>query len=97
DDIRGIKGIWLEDNISQPFLISAKKLDLMHAVSQSCRTRGHGHCSGRAAVHTNSNKIIYFQAGLIPYIPFHPATSQELRFLDWLPHNNDDLQLAKAS
>ncbi|KAH9307410.1 hypothetical protein KI387_035321 [Taxus chinensis] len=96
DDIRGIKGIWLEDNISQPFLISAKMLDLMHA---SLRVVALGDMvivvDGRCT--HKFKQVIYFQAGLIPYIPFHPATSQELRFLDWLPHKDDDLQLSKMS
>ncbi|GLJ49523.1 hypothetical protein SUGI_1049570 [Cryptomeria japonica] len=30
DDIRGVKGIWLQDNISEPLLMSAKTLDLMN-------------------------------------------------------------------
>ncbi|KAH9307411.1 hypothetical protein KI387_035322, partial [Taxus chinensis] len=96
DDIRGIKGIWLEDNISQPFLISAKMLDLMHA---SLRVVALGDMvivvDGRCT--QKFKQVIYFQAGLITYVPFHPATSQELRFLDWLPHNDDDLQLSKMS
>ncbi|KAH9291593.1 hypothetical protein KI387_043213, partial [Taxus chinensis] len=76
-DIGGIKGIWLQDNISQPFLISARKLDLMH---ESLRVLAlgdmvivvDGQCSQKF------KQIIYFQAGLIPYLPFHPTTSQEL-------------------
>ncbi|KAH9303617.1 hypothetical protein KI387_008021, partial [Taxus chinensis] len=96
-DIGGIKGIWLEDNISQPFFISAKKLDLMH---QSLRVLALGDMAivvdGQFCTKKFS-QIVYFQAGLIPYIPFDPATLQELRYLDWLPHNNHDLQLAKMS
>lgn len=99
EDIGGIKGIWLEDNISEPLFISAEKLDLMH---DSLRVLALGdmvivvgmdgqYCTQKF------KQIVYFQAGLIPYIPFHPTTSQELRILDWLPHNNNDLQLTKIS
>ncbi|KAH9307430.1 hypothetical protein KI387_035341, partial [Taxus chinensis] len=96
-DIGGIKGIWLQDNVSQPFLISARKLDLMH---ESLRVLAlgdmtivvDGQCSQKF------KQIIYFQAGLIPCLPFHPTTPQELRFLDCrVPHTADDLQLIKAS
>ena len=88
----------MQDNRSEPFIISARKLDLMH---NSLRVLAlgdmaivvDGQCHAQEFKH-----LIYFQAGLIPYIPFHPATPQELRFLDCiLPHNIDDLQLTKAS
>lgn len=99
EDIGGIKGIWLKDNTSEPLFISAAKLDLMH---DSLRVLALGdmvivvgmdgqYCTQKF------KQIVYFQAGLIPYIPFHPTTSQELRILDWLPHNNNDLQLTKIS
>ncbi|KAH9307427.1 hypothetical protein KI387_035338 [Taxus chinensis] len=96
-DIRGIKGIWLQDNVSQPFLISARKLDLMH---ESLRVLALGDMSivvdGQCS--QKFKQITYFQAGLIPCLPFYPTAPQELRFLDCrVPHTADDLQLIKMS
>lgn len=96
--IRGIKGIWLQNNRSEPFIISARKLDLMQ---NSLRVLALGDMAivvDRQCHAQEFKHLIYFQAGLIPYIPFHPATPQELRLLDWLPdHNINDLQLIKMS
>lgn len=96
DDIGGIKGIWMQDNKSEPFPISAEKLDLMH---NSIRVLALGDMAiivdGQCT--QKFKQIVYFQAGTVPSIPFHPSTLQELRYLDWLPHKNNDLQLTKAS
>eukprot|EP01018_Ginkgo_biloba_P001072 Gb_13428 [translate_table: standard] len=92
-DIQGIKGIWLQDNMPEPFHIPAAQLDSMHNSLRILALGGMTFVDGKCT--KKFEQVIYFQAGFVPNIPFDITTLKELRFLKYIHEENKNLNLSK--
>eukprot|EP01018_Ginkgo_biloba_P023568 Gb_39914 [translate_table: standard] len=79
-----MKGIWMVDSVI-PFEIQAEQLDAMHAslrvFALGDKTTIKGKCKNAF------DKLVYFQAGKVPELPFEITKLRNLTFLD---NNSDD-------